>query len=439
MTHRAMMCDTPAPEVEMHTRAAILLVAFASGLAEGCDSAPEGGAPKDAGQGGAQSSTGGTSGTGAATAGSTACASWKSTGSGAFIHPGALDSHQDLDFVKGQIQAGNQPWTRVFNLMKTSGYATRTPNGLANINSSGGDANTSRDDATGAYAQALLWYYTGNETYAQGAIAILNAWQNLQSFTAGSDQDKLQAGWIGAVFAAAAEIMRGYSGWAAADIAKLQAMFKLAFYPQLNTASSWNGNVDLTQVDAMMNMAVFNEDWTEFNLGITRWQTRNPSYFYLTSEGPNGTKIPPINGDGGNIPAFWNNPVSWIDGLEQETCRDCGHHAQFGLASALHAPEVAWNQCVDLYTAETARFTAALELLANELVTNSYTDVCGTACSPTADRYDIFEIGYNHYHNRMGIALPNTLQQITNIRAGTNIQWTSWNLVYETLTHADVP
>ena len=80
------------------------------------------------------------------------------------------------------------------------------------------------------------------------AIDVLNAWSEFQGFTGGSDQDKLQAGWIGALFGPAAEIMRGYSGWDADDIAKLQVMFERAFYPQLNTASRWNGNVDLTQI-----------------------------------------------------------------------------------------------------------------------------------------------------------------------------------------------
>jgi hypothetical protein len=377
--------------------------------------------------------------TGSLAPGNAACASFKGAGEGVFKHPGGLNAQAGLDFVKAQIQAGNQPWTKVFTTMKASAWATRTPNGLSTIDSKGGDANTSGYDALGAYVQALLWYFTDEETYARGAIAILNSWQGLQGFTAGTDQDKLQAGWIGAVFAPAAEIMRGYPGWAATDLEALQAMFKRAFYPQLTTASSWNGNVDLTQIDAMMNIAVFNEDWTLFNQGISRWQTRGQSYFYLSSQGPSGAKIPAIPGDGSNVQMFWANPIAWVDGLEQETCRDCGHHAQFGLASALHAAEVAWNQCVDLYTAETTRYTAALELLAKQLVTNNYADVCGTGCTATSDRYDIFEIGYNHFHNRMGIPLPNTLEQITSLRSASNTRWTSWNLAYETLTHAEVP
>jgi hypothetical protein len=57
---------------------------------------------------------------------------------------------------------------------------------------------------------------------------------------------------------------------------------------------------------------------------------------------------------------------------------------------------------------------------------------------PTADRYDTWEVGYNHYHNRAGVDLPNTrkliLEQIRPRAART-----SWNLNYETLTHAGLP
>jgi hypothetical protein len=226
--------------------------------------------------------------------------------------------------------------------------------------------------------------------------------------------------------------MRSYPGWAAADIAKLQAMFKKAFYPQLNTASSWNGNVDLTQIDAMMAIAVFNDDRTEFDAGIQRWHARTPSYFYLKS----GGTVPPINGDGGNVQAFWTNPTKWVDGLTQETCRDNGHHAQFALGSAVHAAEVAWHQGVDIYTADSTRYAAALELMATQLLTGSMQGTCGNDTA-TADRFDTWEVAYNHYHNRKGIALPNTDQLIlTQIRPTASRA--DWNLVYETLTHADV-
>ena len=350
-----------------------------------------------------------------------------------FVHPGALDSRGELDFVKAKILAKAQPWRAEFDRLVASSYATRTPHGKTTINSSNADAELSRDDAIASYTQALLWYYSGNAIYANRSIAILNSWTNLQSFTAGSDQDKLQAGWIGAVFAPAAEIMRGYSGWTTNDIALLQTMFKRAFYPQLNRMSTWNGNVDLTQIDAMMAIAVFNEDTTEFNAGLTRLAKRLPSYIYLTSAGT----PPPIAGDGGNVQNFWFNPTLWTDGLTQETCRDNGHHTQFALGSALHAAETAWHQGVDVYTANTRRFTEALELMASQFLSGS---MQGTSANnaPSASRFESWEVGYNHYHHRAGLPMTKTGTLIEN-QIRPNAQRAVWNLVHETLTHANLP
>ena len=348
-----------------------------------------------------------------------------------FIHPGALDSKGELTFVKAQIQAGEQPWKDEYDKLQRSSAATRIPHGLTHINSNDVDATTSRDDAIGAYSQALLWYYSGDDLYAERATAILNSWSNLQGFTAGSEQDKLQAGWIGAIFAYSAEIMREYPGWTETDIANLQTMFERAFYPQLNTASFWNGNVDLTQIDAMMAIAVFNEDEDEFNTAIERWHARTNSYFYLESD----VVVPSINGDGGYVQGFWSNPTAWIDGLTQETCRDNGHHTQFAIGSALHAAEVAWHQGVDLYKGETERYTAALELLATQLLTGDMQGICANNTAQSNDLYDTWEIGFNHYHNRMGIDLPQTDQLIRN-QIRPKAPRAVWNLVYETLTHA---
>ena len=150
-----------------------------------------------------------------------------------FVHSGALNSKAELDLVKAKIQAGAQPWKGEFDSLKNSREARRSPHGRVKINSGNHDASASREDAIAAYSQALLWYYSGDAIYARRAMAILNSWAQLQAFTAGSDLDRLQAGWVGAVLAPAAEIMRGYPGWTASEIGNLQAMFKRAFYPQL--------------------------------------------------------------------------------------------------------------------------------------------------------------------------------------------------------------
>lgn len=351
-----------------------------------------------------------------------------------FVHPGGAHSKAELDFVKGRIQASTQPWTGEFERLKNSGHATRGAHGLKEINSENKDADISRDDATAAYAQALLWYFTGEEAYAKSSLAILNSWSGLEKFTAGSDQDKLQAGWVGAMFASAAEIMRSHSAWAPEEIASFQTMFKMAFYPQLLTASQWNGNVDLTQIEAMLSIAVFNEDQELFEKGLARLEIRNRAYFYLKSD---GDRPQPIEGDGGNPEAFWSHPQKWVDGLTQETCRDNGHHAQFGLGTALHAAEIAWHQGVDVYTENEQRYTAAMELLAGQLLAGSMQGVSRDD-TPSESRFDAWEVGYNHYHNRKGVALPKTKRLIEE-QIRPKAPRAVCNLVFRMLTHGDLP
>ncbi len=345
-----------------------------------------------------------------------------------FVHPGALDGKKDLDFIKTKIQNREQPWLKQFEEVK--GLAVSGNHAKAFINSRNKDAEMSKIDAKRAYANALVWYYTDNDLYAKQAIYNLNAWSVLQGFNGGNDQDKLHAGWIGSLFGAAAEIMRGYSGWSDEEMKKVQSMFKRAYYPQLNKASAWNGNVDLTQIDAMINMAVFNEDSIEFYRAIARFNKRIPAYFYQTTD----NELSTIDGDKGDIPAFWNYPTKWVDGLTQETCRDNGHHAQYALASALHIAEVAWNQGVDIYSGNNKRLTDAMELLALQVESGNMLGTCKNDTT-THDVFDTWEIGYHHYHGRKGLTLPYTEKVLKNKVRKLGVS--DWNIFYETLTHGD--
>lgn len=348
-----------------------------------------------------------------------------------FTHPGAISNKADLDFVKAKLAINAEPWNTAYNQMLT--IATNYNGTTAPQD---GAENAQKADARQCYANALAWYFTGNANYADNAIRILNVWGNtfngyaVPAVGQGS-QSQLNAGWIGALFGPAAEIMRSYSGWTTTDRTIVQNMFRTRFYPALKQMSTWNGNNDLTQIDALINIAVFNEDATEFNLAIQRLNARNPSYFYLASDGG----VPAIAGDGNNVNTFWSNPTQWVDGLTQETCRDYNHHAQFALASALHAAETAWNQGVDVYTPNTDRYIAALELMAQQMVTGSMQGTCANNVT-SASVFNTFEVGYNHYHNRMGLTLPNTYQVITQ-RIRPNGA-SDWNIFFETLTHGEV-
>jgi hypothetical protein len=362
-----------------------------------------------------------------------------------FLHPGAWSSCTELNFVKTQIAANAQPWTNRLNQVKYSGEGTQSAAHFSGtVFDSCSIESQGQADSEAAYAQALVWYLTGDATYGNRAVSILNAWAGLQSITASgscyNQQNILDAAWFGADFANAAELMRFYSGWAPVSITTFQNMLKTAFYPLLATASTGNGNIDMTEIDAMMSMAVFCDDPSEFNLGLQRLQARVPAYIY-TSSSP--SLIPRIAGDAccGTWPnAFWSNPVTWVTGLEQETCRDNGHHAQFGLNSGIHAAEVSWHQGTDVYTTYQSAFVPALELLSLQLTSGSMQGTCtnNTADPIASDLFDTFEVGYNHYAIRKGVSMPNTQALILNhVRCCSN-NWILFNLAYETLTHAEV-
>ncbi len=351
-----------------------------------------------------------------------------------FVHPGTLDGKAELDYVKTRVAAKAPPYLFEIQTIKyNEGGLATSPAPQTSIDANSGGADLARNDARRAYGNALMWYLTDDESSAKQAIAYLNAWSGLQNITATNDQNKLVAGWLGSLFAPAADLMLGYPGWDPQDIAKVRAMFKRAFYPVLNTASSWNGNVDLTQIEAMLAISVFNEDEVEFQLGLQRLTVRMPAYFYLATDG----KPVSIYGDWGNTPGFWSNPTKWVDGLTQETCRDNNHHAQFAMSAALGAAEIAWHQGVDIYSTYQQRLVAAEELMGLQSFSGDMQGTC-TDNAASQDVYDTWEIGYNHYHTRKGLDMPNTWKMISGKVRSYASNPGSWNIFYETLTHADI-
>lgn len=345
-----------------------------------------------------------------------------------FVHPGAMNSAERLDAVASQVALGREPWTS--ELREVTDLAVPRLAAIAHIDPRvRAEADASKRLAFSTYSHALVWRLTGSKRHGREALRLLDGWAGFSGFTGGTDQDKLLAGWLGSLLGEAAEIMRQHPRWSARRQASLQAMFRRSFYPHLTQASPWNGNVDLTQVNALLAIAVFNEDRAALNLGVERLERRSAAYFYLQSAGT----PPPIAGDGGNVSAFWSQPARWVDGLTQETCRDNGHHAQYGLASALHAAEIAWNQGVDVYARQASRYVAAMELLSQQLLTG---DMQGTCTDPAAtpNVFDTFEVGFQHFHHRMGMALPHTQRLIIERVRPQGLS--NWNIFHETLTHA---
>jgi hypothetical protein len=387
------------------------------------------------------------------------------------VHPGVLLSQTQLNYMKIMVQAHQDPFYTAFLKAQQStwGSLTYVPTGPPAITNGlivcGSTSNpdygcsNSDSDGTAAYLQALLWYITGNQTYANNAIAIMDYYaknvvgygnvngQNVGGVVVSSSNTPLQAAWDSQKWPRAAEIIRySNAGWPAADAKAFGQWMNTVIVPQLINGSTSNGNWEISMIEGLINIGVYNDDAATFNTGVTYWQQRVPAYFYYHTDGgqpvlaPRGT-------------ASWYGQTVYdpsVDGISQETCRDFGH-AQYGISGSLDAAETAEIQGVNLYQSIQSitdasqgtfsvnaqnRLTSALEFNAYYLLNNPVpTSVCGGTV--TLQVYPVDEIGYNEYHNRLGLSLPNTLQYLQTVirQLPANSMTESHIMVWETLSH----
>jgi len=351
-----------------------------------------------------------------------------------FHHPGVLVNRAQLDFIKGKVAAGAEPWESAFEAAKASelGALDYTPKPWQTCEC-GPRSNPNRGckdeqrDSEAAYTQALLWYFSGNKTYATNAIKIMNAWS--YTLTGGHKlaNGPVQAAWCAEVWPRAAEIIRyTYNGWAAADIGQFKQMLTTQYVPSIIGGSCENGNKELSMSEALINIGVFNDDRAIFDAGLKMWRGRAPAYIYLSTDGP-----APVKPAGCDM-AIWGNKgytTPLVDGLLQETCRDSGH-ANMALSAMVNAAETARQQGIDLYAEQGKRIMAALEYQAQFLAPNN----APVPENLAFNKHPTWEIAYNHFHNRLGRSLPKIAAILpTNRPTGVN-----HHMVWETLTHAEV-
>jgi hypothetical protein len=353
-----------------------------------------------------------------------------------FVHPGGANGKVELDQVRQRIQGDASLWSSTGKYAPLRALATPYVKTQAPCNVQRCEEEA-KADAKKAYANALAWYYTGEAQYADNAMQVFRIWANdfegYKVVPGISGQSQLNAGWIGALLGSAAEVLRSYSGWSHKEQAAVKSLFATRFYPALHQESEWNGNNDLTQIDALMNIAVFSENEAWLNEAKDRLKRRNPRFFYLPSD---------VGIDHRSTNPSWFSPMRWVAGVTQETCRtnaklpnDNGHHTQYAMASALRAAEVAWNQGDrSVYGLNQLRYTAAMELLALQVLSGDMQGVCADP-KTTASLFDTWMIGYNHYYRRMGIPLPNTQKLLKN--SESRVFKSDWNIFYESLTHGE--
>jgi hypothetical protein len=351
-----------------------------------------------------------------------------------FRHPGVLVNRAQLDFIKGKVAAGTQPWKSAFEAARTNelGALTYLPHPWVTCECGpysrpDRGCKDEQHDSEAAYTQALLWYISGDKAYAENAIKIMNAWSGTLTGGHKLANGPVQAAWCGEQWPRAAEIIRHtYQGWSAADVARFQNMLTTQYVPSVLGGSCENGNKELSMSEALINIGVFNDDRAIFDLGVKMWRGRAPAYIYLSTDGP--TPVKPVNCE----MAIWGNKgltTPMVDGLLQESMRDSGH-ANMALAAMVNAAETARQQGIDLFAEQGKRIMAALEYQAQFLPPNN-------TPAPKNLKFNLhptWEIAYNHFHNRLGLELPKMAVVIPSNRpTGVN-----HHMAWETLTHAEV-
>ncbi|RDK02915.1 LamG-like jellyroll fold domain-containing protein [Paraburkholderia lacunae] len=340
------------------------------------------------------------------------------TSSGTFVHPGLLHTQADFDRMSQKVAANGSPWVDSWNRLIANSHASLSwnpsPQAVVYRGSDGVHAQNYAllfNDIAAAYACALRWKVTGNTAYADKAVQIMNAWSSTLTGIGGDTNADLAAGIYGYEFANAGEIMRTYSGWAAADLARFQSMMRNIFYPINHDFINRHNNTDVTHywanwdlcnMASIMAIGVLCDDQALFD----------ESVIYFKSGAGNGAIQQAV---------YYVHP-GYL-GQWQESGRDQGH-ATLGIALGGAICEMAWNQGVDLYGYDNNRFLMGAEYVAKSNLIQSGTtyytvpyvrynnvdNVNQTVFSTSAQgtQRPCWALVYNHYVNRKGLAAPYT-------------------------------
>lgn len=147
-----------------------------------------------------------------------------------FDHPCGLVSADDIARIRQKVTAADATdpvyvsWQQLrANPLTQLPYTAQPVETLVrgDVNGTGVERenyiNAARD-AAAAFQMALCYHISQQESYADAAVSILNQWADVcKRITANDNNQFLAAGFQGYQFASAAELLRDYAGWAAAD------------------------------------------------------------------------------------------------------------------------------------------------------------------------------------------------------------------------------
>lgn len=321
-----------------------------------------------------------------------------------FTHPGLLNNAGEIAHFAAQAEAGVGLWSQGYQKVATGvndagvAFINHTPQPATAYTaavhwSQPGIARSLLDDARAAYANALIWKVTDNAAHAGKARETINAWTGTMTTILNSAGNPMTAAdsrqdymlytsysWPAMIWTA--ELLRSdtSSGWTASDDTVFKGFLTNIVRPAVeHSSNNLNNNWASWRIAYKVSDAAYTEDTVRFEQAMQEWRTHVSSYI------------------GAN--------------LYGEMQRDLWH-SQMGLAGILSAAEVALKQGVDLYSYNNNQLLRCLEYQI-PFYLGDYTNwPFSTAVVPGvqvdgATLWNIYEMAYNHYHNRLGLPTPN--------------------------------
>jgi hypothetical protein len=153
-----------------------------------------------------------------------------------WVHPGAMISQSQLDFIKARVNGKEQPWLDAYNALLEDVKVAQTPSphvivecGSYSIPDVG--CKLERNDSLAAYGNALAWAISGETAYAQQAIKIMDAYSSTIKGHNNSNAP-LQSGWVGSIWARTGELIRYTdAGWPDNSIEQFETMLRDVYMP----------------------------------------------------------------------------------------------------------------------------------------------------------------------------------------------------------------
>lgn len=387
------------------------------------------------------------------------------------VHPGLLHTQETFERIKEQLAEGNERTRQAYHQLETNCVANQTwiwgPNVeiLRGIQGNENYANVARSGSV-IYQYALRYKITGNTTYANHVVNMLNAHADVVKGIGGNTNMSLASGLYGYRLAQSAELLRDYPGWKPEDFRKFQQWMVDVWFTRCydflkrrhdtvfkwDTWSHYESNWGAANALTVISIGILCDDPAIYNLGV----------YYLKRSKACESFSPEESGKGeGYFPWRFKDargPYGELN-MTSEFGRD-QPHCVLAATLQLYSAETMWNQGDNLYAYNGHALAGGIEHLAGwnifdkdgadkedfetwPMKVRTYKPWQGNWELNRGRLTPAYYIATNHYQNRMHVPLKYTQRTVEvigfdglwNINDNNGKDW----LHYNSLMFDDVP